>query len=75
MKVKSAKNNPNRKPNVPLEIEKDPHFVAFVPTVLPHTWGKARRFTLFYLLCNFPCQDVLLSSVQDVIGCFNSQRS
>jgi hypothetical protein len=68
-KVKCAKNSPNHKPNVPLETEKGPHFALFLRTVLPHIWGKTERFTL----CHFSCQDVVLSSVQDVIGYFKSK--
>jgi hypothetical protein len=35
-KVKCAKNNPNRKPNVSLVTEEEPYFTPFVRTVLPH---------------------------------------
>jgi hypothetical protein len=72
MKVKCAKNNPKHKPNAPLVIEEEPHFALFVCSVLPHIWGKTGRFTLFFTLL-FSCQDVLLSSVQDVIGCFKGR--
>jgi hypothetical protein len=74
-KVKCAKNNPNHKPNVPLVTEEKPHFAPFVRTVLPHIWGKTGRFNFFFLLSHFSCQNDVLSSVQEVIGYFNSERS
>jgi hypothetical protein len=69
-KVKCA-NNPNHKPNVPLVIEEKPHFAPFFRTVLPHIWGDLH----FFLPRHFSSQDVFLSSVQDVIDYFISQRS